>query len=178
MKQFSNKLNETFHKEYSPVQLVKILEKFSSHGWMQSDTYNAIIKGFGENFSKFSSRELAHFCKALAHAGLGLPDVFQAVIGKISEPDGVRKNLIHFNTVFLPLFHALAEVNFVQEDWFKKLLTDEFFSSGVAGKLPIEEHFAKLTSNDEKVTSLLSILKSELDQADPTFKRIVIFNYL
>lgn len=64
LKEFSTVYRQNFH-EASTHQLIKIVEKYTSHGWMIADTYNSLIAAFGKKFEEFSFKELASFTQSL-----------------------------------------------------------------------------------------------------------------
>ena len=87
LKEFSNVYRGQLH-EASPHQLVNIMEKFTSHGWMIADTYNSIIEAFGKQFDKCSFRELGSFCSSLGKAGLRQGDIISEIINRIDTNGG------------------------------------------------------------------------------------------
>lgn len=52
-----NTFNEQYGQEFekgSPNHLTKILEKYSSHGWLHVGTYNNLLEGIGKKFNEFT----------------------------------------------------------------------------------------------------------------------------
>ena len=51
------------------------MEKYASHKWMHSNTYNALVEAFGKKFDEFTTKELSAFCFCLGQVGLRQEDI-------------------------------------------------------------------------------------------------------
>ena len=87
------------------------MQKFSSHGWMFGETYNALITSFAKHFELYSSKELSLFCAHLAESGLRQVDIFSAVTSKLVQFSKDTKRLYsNFGNVYLPLIRGAIEL--------------------------------------------------------------------
>ena len=95
--------------------MVKIIQKFTEHNWMISDTYNNIIKGFGQRFDDFTVRELAMFVSSFAKVGLRQNDVIDSCIEQIETKAALKEErdriLSSFHGVIFPVFKAVVDLN-------------------------------------------------------------------
>ena len=180
----ANKLLKEFSKSQQGVdlekahtyQFVKIMEKYASHGWMMANTYNSLIQAFGTNFEKFTMKELSSFCHSLGEAGLRQGDIFDESLNRIktltdkNTPEEGGRYLGKFNSVALPIFDALIELDKPSPTALELLIDEEFNKRAFYGGQNFFEH-AK-SKNTDHVHVLLTILKGSLDQSDPRFKEL------
>lgn len=87
MKEFSISYKSNLN-DASTLQITKIVEKFTKHNWLIADTYNNLIKAFGDKFEEFSFRELATFNKCLSEVGLKQTDIVAASIDRLRTNAG------------------------------------------------------------------------------------------
>ena len=163
------------------MQLIKIMEKYTDHGWMISDTYNAIIKAFGTQFDQYSFREMAAFVGALGKAGLRQLDVIEAVVDELnkvgtkSEATGEEYATgVSFNKVIVPIFKSLVELDFVGKEGEKgngvlyKVIDDALVKKIIPGEMGFAEQ--ALRSSTDHAELLHIILKGRLDLESPELK--------
>jgi hypothetical protein len=141
MKDFHNAYNKDF-KFAAPYQLVKILQKYTSHNWMLADTYNNIILNLGNRFDDFAIKELVQICSSLAQIGLRQEDIFSETLKKIESKYGEDnvKHSLGFNTIIVPLFKASADASLTEFPFFQTLISDKFNNDCISGDHTFFEH--------------------------------------
>lgn len=74
-------------------EFLELLEMFVSQKWMNHETYNNFIRGFGNNFEAFNEIDAVTFITQLVKAGLNQNDILDAVIEKVNTGNNQRVNI-------------------------------------------------------------------------------------
>lgn len=150
------------------------MEKYTSHNWLLSDTYNTFISVLVEKFDSLTPSELTMVADSFTRVGLQQDDILFSIVDKIEKiyeetsGSGAAARTLSFRTAYLPLLQSFVRVNFTETPAFQKLLSDEFFSKAVTNKVNFFDFAAKESSVN--VPLLATILAGNLDQKDPRFK--------
>lgn len=185
MKEFTLAYQKNFH-EASTQMLVKIMEKYTQHGWMVADTYNSLIVAFGKQFESFSFKELASFCKSIGKAGLRQADILtetinriQTVAGKFEAEGGEIQDTYYanFNRVFIPIFESIVDLDLANnkaegsdQTLLQKAINDEFHKKAIAGNSTFIENALKENVDHQHLLAL--ILKGGLYNDEPVVKEL------
>lgn len=179
LREFAKVYGETLDKTHS-YQFIKIADKYASHKWMYSTTYNSLIKAFGLNFDKFSLTELASFNASLAKAGLRQVDIMNETVEKFKTLTEKNKDekakysekyQVKFEQTGLALFKSIVDLNMTSLESFPTLISDDFNKKAFFGDATFFEHAVRKQGIDH-VELLSTVLKSKLDQSDERFTKL------
>ncbi|CDW71104.1 UNKNOWN [Stylonychia lemnae] len=170
LREFPLKFSEKLIKEASSFQLVKILEKYIECDWLLNDSYNSIIKGIGQQFANFTSRELSKIIGYLNQQDIRHDELLNAVFDKVSSQAVGKPDNVSFNSVVIPILKYMTNTDLATGERFEKLVFGDF----VKQVLKTDSTFAQkaLDERSNHVQVLTSIFESGLDQTHPEIKQL------
>lgn len=92
---YTDKESSSF-KYTTPSQAVKILEKYTEHGWMEPGFYNTMLNTLGSKFDRMSPYEVSSAVNSFAKIGIFQEDVISSSIKRINAlAKGELPNIKH-----------------------------------------------------------------------------------
>eukprot|EP00347_Sterkiella_histriomuscorum_P010629 403375536 len=171
-KEFDAKLGETQFKTAGPNHLTKILDKYTSHGWLIVNVYNNLLNAIGEKYDEFSAAQLISITNSFSRVGLKQEDVLSKNIDRIEEviSKDNNKSRLPFAKSVGQLFENLTHIQAQDLEAFTKLVSDEYVKTVCYGDKSFFDQARSEYLNHENI--LAGILMARLDEKDEKFKKL------
>lgn len=175
MKCFQKEFGEKLHL-LSTRQLIMVLSKFTSHHWMQSDTYNYILNAMATHFDKFTPREFGKIAKCFSLISLRQEDALDRMVERVVEITSKDKPIVigTLRSYIYPMFNAYVQMNLTESLKFQTLISDEYVKQVSFGE---KRFFDDIPFGADKVKILANILRARLDEKDEKFRDYVILSF-